>query len=134
MSKTISATRALKAEILWFQAQEILVWLALGYMPEFARPTQAFSGSKIVKDPSAMPTPVGWVEIDKEGLARLQTTLNTIFKMMAKVLPDLKAVELNDITEGTRATSDPVALARQVRGMLALEEASRVAPGSERVQ
>jgi hypothetical protein len=134
MSKTISATRALKAETLWFQVQEILVWLTLGYMPTFARPTQGFSGSKIVKDPAAMPTPVGWVEIDDVGLKRLNLLLNSLFKQMAKVLPDLKAVELNDITENTRAASDPVALARQVRGMLALDEASRVAPGSERVQ
>ena len=134
MSKTISATRALKAETLWFQAQEILVWLSLGYMPEFARPTQGFSGSKIVKDPAAMPAPVGWVEIDDVHLRRLQATLNTIFKLMAKVLPDLKAIELNDITEATSATRDPVALARQVRGMLALDQASRVAPTSTRVQ
>ena len=126
--------RALEAEIHWFKAQEILTWLTLGYMPAYARPTNDFSGSAATRDKAKMPTPVGWVEIDRDRLALLQTILNSTFKLLAKCLPDLKAVELNDITDATKGVTDPVTLARQVRGMLALEEASRVAPGSERVQ
>jgi hypothetical protein len=129
-----STQRALRAPILWFQVEEILVWLTLGYMPEFARPPTGFSGSKCVSQPEAMPAPIGWVEIDKERLSLLQTRLNTVFKLMNKVLPDLKAMEFTDVTEGTSAIRDPVTLARQVRGMLAIEDASRAAPGSGRMQ
>jgi hypothetical protein len=82
----------------------------------------------------ALPQPSGWVEIDKEGLALLKLKLDTLFRLMNKVLPDLKAMEFTDITESTSATRDPVTLARQVRGMLAIEDASRVPPTSTRVQ
>jgi hypothetical protein len=127
-------SRALRGPVLWFQVEEILVWLTIGYMPAFTQPHKGFSGSKCVNDPTAFPEPSGWVEIDKEGLAILKLKLDTLFRLMNKVLPDLKAMEFTDITESTSATRDPVTLARQVRGMLALDEASRVGPGSARVQ
>lgn len=132
--KSFSQSRALKAPLLWFQVEEILVWLTLGHMPAFAQPSRNFSGSKCVNDPSAMPQPTGWVPIEKEELALLQLRLNTIFKLMNKVLPDLKAMELTEATDATSATRDPVTLARQVRGVLAIEDASRTPATSTRMQ
>jgi hypothetical protein len=131
---TFPQSRALRGPVLWFQVEEILVWLTIGYMPAFAQPHKGFSGSKCVNDPTALPQPSGWVEIDKEGLALLKLKLDTLFRLMNKVLPDLKAMEFQDITASTSVTRDPVTLARQVRGMLAIEDASRVPPTSTRVQ
>lgn len=133
-ASTFPQSRALRGPVLWFQVEEILVWLTIGYMPAFTPPHKGFSGSKCVNDPTALPAPSGWVEIDKEGLALLKLKLDTLFRLMNKVLPDLKAMEFTDITAGTSATRDPVTLARQVRGMLAIEDASKVQPPSARVQ
>jgi hypothetical protein len=121
---------------IWLQVNEILTWLALGYAPVYARPSRSFSAAKVANDPSQMPQPSAYVEIDKEMLARLTTLLTFRFKQLAKVLPDMRAVEVNDISASfDPTTADLPGLSRKVRGLLALELAQHATPAQgERLQ
>ena len=115
---------------------EVLTQLALGYVPVYANPMESDPRHDPTKDPEKrvnpsaiangrqqMPPPTVYRPFEKDDLARLQLILNSQFRLLSKVLPDLKAMELNDITARTDAALTPVDLARQVRGLLAVEQA-----------
>lgn len=113
-----------RVPILWQQIEEILLWLTIGYMPVFACPSPSTASAKLAADPTQVKTEL-WVEIEKDSLARLSALLQYRFKQLAKVLPDQRAIELNDITESTDLARDNLpALQRQIRSLLALEQAS----------
>jgi hypothetical protein len=86
--------RALRAEVqkepLVTSILEISRWLILGYMPRYARP------EGLPSDPRAHL--LQWEAVNNEDLARLKVVLDTRFRLLGKVLPDLKAVEVTDTT------------------------------------
>lgn len=124
-----------QAALLWFQVQEMLTWLMLGYMPAFAAPPPHLSSQGLTKGhpDHPMPQQAGWQEIDKEKLQIIKVRLDACFKMMSKVLPDLKAMELTETLETARPEVDPALLASRLRGIMALEQASE-APHGGRLQ
>ena len=120
---------------------EILTQLALGYVPVYANPMESdprhnskappekrVNPLAIATGRQQMPSATIYRPIEKDDLARLQLILNSYFRLLSKVLPDLKAMELNDITARTDAALTPVDLARQVRGLLAVEQARSSTP------
>ena len=109
---------------LWAQIDEILLWLTIGYMPVFARPSKKTSSAKLAMDPSQAQTGL-WVEVDREMALRLGVLLQYRFKQLAKTLPDQRAIEFQDLTEKTDVTRDNLPVLQQrLRSILALEQAS----------
>lgn len=86
--------RALRAEVqkepLVTSIMEVSRWLILGYLPRYARP------EGLPSDPQAHL--LQWDTLNNEDLARLKVFLDTRFRLLGKVLPDLKAVEVTDTT------------------------------------
>lgn len=113
-----------QAPTLWFQVEELLLWLTLGYAPVYACPPTDFSSQGAAAGTVQLPQPTGWAPLDKERLAAINLLLNARFKQLAKVLPDLKSMELTEVTATTSAATDPARLARQLRGIMALEQAT----------
>ena len=120
---------------------DLLTQLAIGYAPVYENPTdvQERGGQKVNtlaiglgKQP--MPPVILYRPIGKLDLERISLQLNTQFRLLSKVLPDMKAIELSDITERTDAMTSPIDLARQVRGLLAVEQARMSSLSPKQVQ
>jgi len=111
---------------------DLLTQLAIGYAPVYENPTdvQERGGPKLNtlaiglgKQP--MPPVILYRPIGKLDLDRISLQLNTQFRLLSKVLPDLKAIELNDAMRDTDPVSLPVDAMQRLRGLFAVEMAKQ---------
>ena len=116
---------------------DLLTQLAIGYAPVYENPTdvQERGGPKVNtlaiglgKQP--MPPVILYRPIGKLDLDRISLQLNTQFRLLSKVLPDLKALELNDAMRDTAPTALPVDAMQRLRGIFAVEMAKNSQGGA----
>ena len=109
---------------------DLLAQLAIGYAPVYENPTdvQERGGQKVNtlaiglgKQP--LPPVILYRTIGKLDLDRMSKQLDTLFRLLAKSLPDLKAIELNDAMRDTDPTRLPVDAMQRLRGLFAVEMA-----------
>ena len=79
------------------QIQEILSILLLGYAPVYSPPSPGTMKHQVRDEILSRPV-TEWLPLTRVDIARYNTALNTLMKLLTKVLPDLKAVELTDTT------------------------------------
>lgn len=103
---------------------EILQWLLLGYRPVYEQPQPTANAKAVTRLLSS--TPVHWVPLEDQDLKRYNTILNTQLKLLAKVLPDLRSIEVNDISE--RKTLSDLELAQRVHSVLSASSAIKTQP------
>ena len=116
---------------------DLLTQLAIGYAPVYENPTdvQERGGDKVNtlaiglgKQP--LPPVILYRPIGKHDLAVIQTRLNALFRLLAKSLPDLKAVELSDTLSEADPTRLPVDAMQRLRGLFAVEMAKGAQGGT----
>ena len=116
---------------------DLLTQLALGYAPVYENPTDAQERGKpkvntlaigLGKQP--MPPVILYRPIGKLDLDRISLQLNTQFRLLSKVLPDLKAIELNDALSQTDPVGLPVDAMQRLRGLFAVEMAKGTQGGA----
>lgn len=95
-------------------------WLLFGWKPVYPPPSRSQSPDL---SPGHLEAPMHWEEVTSEDIKRLQLVLNTQLKLLSKVLPDLKAIEISDLTTNPDAPTDLAALERRIRGLAAIREA-----------
>ena len=80
--------------------QEVLFWLCIGYRPRYPVPSPDTPSNKAYKE---APGPIRrWEALTAEDTKQITVILNTQLKLLSKVLPDLKAVELSDSSDVSR--------------------------------
>ena len=112
---SVTATRShLDGSQILQSVQEILQWLLLGYRPVYAQPAPTATAKEVTR--LLQSTPVHWVALEDADLKRFNAVLTTQLKLLAKVLPDLRSIELNDISERKHLTD--IELAQRVHSVL----------------
>ena len=87
--------------------QELLQWLILGYRPIYPAPKPGTPSSALNRQ--QRPAPIHWEALSQDDIRSVTVVLNTQLKLLAKVLPDLKSVELNDVSTQSRLSDIEVA-------------------------
>jgi len=109
---------ALLAEVLKLVSQ-----IVTGWVPTYPQPDI----NAIRANPDALPEdyrPVQYVPINKEHLARLQSALAVQMKILNKVLPDLKALDLTAVVSDQHRVLDERDLAQRLSFLRALPDLS----------
>ncbi len=102
----------IQGEYLVSMINHIMLCLMVGLRPNYARrPMQGESLQDYTQG-----TSYDWTEMTKDDVERYHKLLTNQFKLLAKVLPDLKAMEINDVTE-RRQLSD-IELGTRILGVL----------------
>ena len=104
---------------LYSHIREILFWLLLGYCPEYPRPPPNSFSKELSQQP--LPQEVVWRELTREDFVRLKLVLDAEMKLLNKVLPELKAVEVHDLTDQKKPL-DTLETARRVHAFVSLAE------------
>lgn len=95
--------------------EQLLAMLFRGQLPTFKLPSGGTAPSVVARQEDH---PLQWVPMDKDDVARIQACLNGQFKLLGKVLPDLKNVEFSDKTD--RPALSLQELAQRLVGVLAI--------------
>lgn len=91
----------LDGEAIFANIQQLLGWLLVGHRPIYPRPDQTPGSRTTTILPGQLPPPIAWEPLNKDHIASLSLVINTQLKLLQKVLPDLKSVELHDSTSAT---------------------------------
>lgn len=74
---------------------EIVGWLHSGWIPEYSKPLGPVTSLK----PEDFQV-VDWILLRPADVSRLRSALDFYLKLLAKIMPDLKSIEVNDISQG----------------------------------
>ena len=99
-----NALRAqLDGSLLLAKILELAAFIEQGWMPEYSKPL----GNP--HDPGFQDQfkVVDWQILGPSGVARLKVTMDFYMRLLAKVMPDLKSVEVNDARSSQDATLSP---------------------------
>jgi hypothetical protein len=96
---------------LWRNIEELLLHLTIGHRPVYARPEINTPTSKVSKAPTLL-----WDELTPEDVKRYQVLISAQMKLLNKVLPDLKSVDFNDVSEAPRLSS--LELAQKIQSLM----------------
>jgi hypothetical protein len=108
MSTRAPFTRTrLNGERIFETVSEVLTWLLIGYRPRYDVPRGNLTSLQVLAQ--GRTDLISWDPITPDDVKSLTVVLNTHLKLLSKVLPDLKAVELNDVTEARRYTTQELA-------------------------
>jgi hypothetical protein len=105
--KAALTREALDGSSIFEQIQQTLQWLLIGYRPEYAQPPNGMTALEMLE--SNREQMIGWVPLNQDDVKTLTVRLNTQMKLLSKVLPDLKAIELNDVSETRRYSTEELA-------------------------
>ncbi len=98
-------TRAsLDGTAIFANIQELLTWLTLGYRPVYPPPSSGQTSAAVATSPK--PLPIEWEQLTGDQIKSVTVVINTQLKLLAKVLPDLKSVESNDVSDTGPRLSD----------------------------
>ena len=109
----------LDGQALLEEIQSLVRQLLIGWAPVYPQPDI----EAIRANPNAKPEdyrPVEYVPIDKEHLTRIQSALAIQLKLLNKVLPDLKALDLTAVVSEQSHTLDERDLAQRLSFLKAL--------------
>ena len=106
---------SLRGASIFKNIQELIYCLQLGYAPVYPVPSTGTSMARAAREQSGNP-PASWQRMEREDIARFKILLDAQLKLLNKVLPDLKAIDLRDTTERPQLT--PYELAQRLAGVL----------------
>lgn len=95
-------------------------YLVRGWAPEYPQPN--IPELRAANAPPEAYRPINYVPIDKELLARLKGAIDCQLKLLNKVLPDLKAVDLTAVVGSQDLTLDDRELAQRAGFLLELNK------------
>ena len=104
---------------LYSTIREILFWLLIGYCPEYPKPPPNSFSKPLSKGP--LPQEVSWRELTREDYVRLKVVLDTQMRLLNKIMPELKAVEVRDVSDESKPF-DTLETARRVNAFVTLAE------------
>ena len=99
--------------------QRTIAILTSGFKPIYLQPRKNTTAKQLSDDLSST-IPIEWEPLSREDISRFNLLLRTLTSALTKVLPDLKAVEINDTSESKKTLSD-LELAQRIAGVLGTE-------------
>jgi len=121
--RTPNLRERIDGEALLSEVLKLVGQIVTGWAPVYPQPDI----DAIRANPNATPEdyrPVRFVQIDKEHLNRLQSALAVQLKILNKVLPDLKALDLTAVVSESHHTLDERDLAQRLSFLRALPDLS----------
>lgn len=119
--KAPSLREHINGEALLAEITKLVGQIVAGWVPVYPQPDI----EAIRANPNATPEdyrPVEYVPIDKEHLARIQSALAVHMKLLNKVLPDLKALDLTAVVSEQHQVLDERDLAQRLSFLRALSD------------
>jgi hypothetical protein len=105
--------------------QELLSHLQINSKPEYQLPPSGTPSHSL--RPTEQP-PVVWSELTDSDLKRYGLLISTQLKLLSKVLPDLKSVEFNDVSQGPELSD--IELAQKLAALVQEENLHNSLPGN----
>lgn len=114
-----AARRLINADALVQSIQENILCLTMNSKPVYTLPSAVVAPGQVTEFANTVPGVV-WQEMTEEDVRRYNIILSQQFKLLSKVLPDLKAIEVDDQRDVERL--DVATLAQRLKGLEAMRE------------
>ena len=110
--------KLINPELLIGELNNTLVILKSGFVPEYIRPSSRTRLKDLASGKETLHHN-NWREITRMDLNRYALQVKSIVSILGKVLPDLKALELNDVSENAGPKLTDAELAQRLTSILA---------------
>lgn len=110
--------KLINPELLIGELHNTLAILKSGFVPEYLRPSSRTRLKDLASGKETLHH-TNWREITRMDLNRYSLQIKSIVSILGKVLPDLKALELNDVSENAGPKLTDVELAQRLTSILA---------------
>ena len=112
--------RGFTSEWVLQEVQGLLRCLMIGMVPEYASPARSKTPSSLTD--ADVPI-ISWRPMDRDDIARISKAVDGQFRLLAKLMPDLKSIEFNDTSSASKLNA--LELAQRLRGVNALVEQNK---------
>ena len=114
--------KLINPELLIGELHNTLAILKSGFVPEYIRPSSRTRLKDLASGKETLHH-TNWREISRMDLNRYSLQIKSIVSILGKVLPDLKALELNDVSENAGPKLTDAELAQRLTSILASTKA-----------